>query len=616
MRGIRPEEAVDALEHGMDRGIGPVCVHVVDVVAAFQTDCFISGLAPLSPGRLVLLAYTPPDRATNRAPVPEVRVVTWTNSEVTADALALRGHDRCGPADLCLAWHTPTGAAPPAPLGGAATGPCFWAAGEAPGFVLVSPRDVVQARPRDVAAHCAWLVSLGRFGQALDMCDAAEAAGVADAAAAAAAAGGAWIDALLARSSVASAAALCPRLLRGDAASWEATVYRFAAVGALPALAKHLPVAQPQLGQNIYEMVLAACISSPLPEDHTALVGAVTTWPAALYAPQALASALRGRIAQLAADLAAEAEDECVTGQPRQWNGDPRLLKEALAHVLLADGQVSAAVMLLLELGAPAALPLMAHHRLLPSVAADRQLAALAAQDHEAVAPLLVEERSAVSPATVVQQLRVSAVPGAQRLLQRYLAELHQADGPAAAPYGGLAVELTGVWAPHALMGLLASSTSYPLETALQAAAQAGLVREQVFVLGRMGDARRALALILDAMGDVDQALEFVQAQGDTRLWDELIRRAGAAPQLAGALLERIGSSADARPLIVALLPGARIERLRERLVKMLTDVRALSALWQGCAACLRADVVAGSRAMYSGAARAMRPTAVRWTDE
>ena len=616
MRGIRPEEAVDALEHGMDRGIGPVCVHVVDVVAAFQTDCFISGIAPLSPGRLVLLAYTPPDRATNRAPVPEVRVVTWTNTEVTADALALRGHDRCGPADLSLAWHTPPGAAAPAPLGGAATGPCFWA-GEAPTFVLGSPRDLVQARPRDVAAHCAWLVSLGRFGQALDMCDAAEAAGVADAAAAAAAAGGAWIDALLARSSVASAAALCPRLLRGDATSWEATVYRFAAVGALPALAKHLPVAQPQLGQNIYEMVLAACVSSPSPDDHAALVAAVTTWPVALYAPQALAAALRGRIAQLAADLAAEAEDECVTGQLRgARTGDPRLLKEALAHVLLADGQVSAAVMLLLDLGAPAALPLMAHHRLLPAVAADRQLVALAAQDHEAVAPLLVEERAAVAPATVVQQLRVSTSPGAQRLLQRYLAELHQADGPSAAPFGGLAVELTGVWAPQSLMGLLASSTSYPLEVALQTAAQAGLVREQVFVLGRMGDARRALALILDAMGDVDQALEFVQAQGDTRLWDELIRRAGAAPQLAGALLERIGSSADARPLITALLPGARIERLRERLVKMLTDVRALSALWQGCAACLRADVVAGSRAMYGGAARAMRPSAVRWTDE
>ena len=60
MRGIRPEEAVDALEHGMEGGIGPVCVHVVDVVACFQTEYFVSGVAPFGPGRLVVLAFTPP----------------------------------------------------------------------------------------------------------------------------------------------------------------------------------------------------------------------------------------------------------------------------------------------------------------------------------------------------------------------------------------------------------------------------------------------------------------------------------------------------------------------------------------------------------------------------
>jgi hypothetical protein len=472
-----------------------------------------------------------------------------------------------------------------------------------------------------VAAHCAWLVSLGRFGQALDMCDAAEASGVDEAAAAAEAAGNAWIDALLTRRSGASAAALCPRLLRGNAAAWEAAVYRFAAADALPALSKYLPLEQPQLSQGLYEMVLTSCCVSSRTEDHAALVAALRSWPVKLYNTQALASALRGRIATLASDAATQAEDAAVNGGSGRTSGQVAagggLLKEALALVLLADGQVASALGLLLELGAPSALPLMAHHRLLGAVA--DKVAHLAAQDHDAVAPLLVEERTSVTPASVVAQLRAghcASNPACQRLLQRYLTELHTVDPAACSPFAGMAVELTAQWAPDSLMGLLASSATYPLEAALAAAAQAGLVREQVFVLGRMGDARRALGLILDAMGDVDQALEFVQGQGDSRLWDELVLRAGAAPQLAGALLERIGSSADARPLIAALPQGASIERLRERLVKLLTDVRALSALWQGCAACLRADVVSGSRAMYSGAARALRPSAVRFTDE
>ena len=104
-----------------------------------------------------------------------------------------------------------------------------------------------------------------------------------------------------------------------------------------------------------------------------------------------------------------------------------------------------------------------------------------------------------------------------------------------------------------------------------------------------------------------------MQGQADARLWDELIARAGASPLLAGALLERIGGAADARPLLVALPSGARIERLRDRLRKLLADVRAQAALWQGCNTCLRADVVAGGRLLYAGSTRALRPTQVRW---
>lgn len=609
MRGIRPEEAAEALEQGMVGGLGPACVTVVDVVACFQTDCYLQGVAPFSPGRLLLLAQ-------QRGRVPEVRLVTWGNEEVSADALALRGHLQAGAGQLLLAWTQPPGAAPPAPLGGCASGPAFWAPEEAPAFLVAGPCDLVAARPRDVAAHTAWLAHQGRFGEALDACDAAEAARVPGAAAAARAAGDAWLGALLHRRAFAAAAALCPRLLRGDGEAWEAAAFRFAAAGGLPCLARTLPTQQPQLRQGVYEMTLLACVASQLPEDHAALAGAVRAWPARLYAPQALAAALRGRVAQLLADAAAAADEGCVTGTHGGQGQGPACvaaaLREALAEVLQADGQVTAAALLLLELGSPSALPLIAHHRLLGCVA-DR-VPLLALLDPEAVAPLLVEERQALPPGAVVAQLRGAPGEPQQRLLQRYLAELHEAEAAAAQPWAALSVDLTARFAPQALMGLLASSTSYPLEQALAAAARAGLVREQVFVLGRMGDARRALGLILDAMGDVEQALEFVQGQADARLWEELVARAGAAPALAGVLLERIGSATDARPLIAALPADAHIERLRERLCKLLADVRAQAALWHGCSACLRADAVAGSRALYAGATRAMRPQAVRWT--
>jgi len=585
----------------------------VDVLSAFTApDWFVCGLAPFAPGQLLALAYLQGCGGDDGA-APELRCLSWAGEEASADALALREHERAAPGDLLLAWAAAPGAAPPQPLGGAAAGPAFWAESEAPVYLLASPRDLVLARPRDVIAHVDWLVSSRRFERALDACDAAEAGGLAGARRAARTAGDAWLGTLLAERRFAAAAALCPRLLQADAEAWESTAALFSAAGGLPQLARHLPLGAAALSPSLYEMTLAACCASGAQEDHAALLDAVRLWPPSLYGPAALASALRGRIAARLQEV-----DEGLAagrgGAGAGVTGDPtRLLKEALAEVLLVDGQLLAGLWLLLELGSPSALPLIEHHRLLGAVA-DR-VAQLAALEHCTVVPLLVEERGALPPAQVVAQLRAARSGRAARLLQRYLLELHEVEPAACAPWAGLAVELTAAEAPAQLMGLLATSTAYPLEAAFAAAQRAGLVREQVFVLGRMGDARRALGLILDAMGDVEGALEFVTSQGDSRLWDELIVRAGAAPPLAGALLERIGGAVDARPLLAALPRGACIERLRDRLVKLLHDVRAQEALWRGCAACLCSDVVEGSRQLHARTTRALPPRAVRLAD-
>ena len=68
-----------------------------------------------------------------------------------------------------------------------------------------------------------------------------------------------------------------------------------------------------------------------------------------------------------------------------------------------------------------------------------------------------------------------------------------------------LQVELYADYAPEELMGFLVSSQWYPLEAALQVCTDRGLVREQVFILGRMGSAHRALHLIIQRLADIPQ---------------------------------------------------------------------------------------------------------------
>ena len=70
-----------------------------------------------------------------------------------------------------------------------------------------------------------------------------------------------------------------------------------------------------------------------------------------------------------------------------------------------------------------------------------------------------------------------------------------------------LQVELYADYAPGHLMAFLVSSQWYGLEGALQVCEQRGLVREQVFILGRMGSASQALHLIIQRLADIPQVL-------------------------------------------------------------------------------------------------------------
>ncbi len=64
-------------------------------------------------------------------------------------------------------------------------------------------------------------------------------------------------------------------------------------------------------------------------------------------------------------------------------------------------------------------------------------------------------------------------------------------------------MELYAEYNPKRLMPFLMTSQAYSLEAALQQCEGRGLVREQVFLLGRMGNSVRALDLIIQQLADI-----------------------------------------------------------------------------------------------------------------
>lgn len=66
--------------------------------------------------------------------------------------------------------------------------------------------------------------------------------------------------------------------------------------------------------------------------------------------------------------------------------------------------------------------------------------------------------------------------------------------------------------------------------------------------------------------------LSFVLAQGEESLWEALIAHCLAEPALVAPLLQDIGAHVDPLEVVKRIPRGMRIEGLREKLVKIISD--------------------------------------------
>jgi hypothetical protein len=51
-----------------------------------------------------------------------------------------------------------------------------------------------------------------------------------------------------------------------------------------------------------------------------------------------------------------------------------------------------------------------------------------------------------------------------------------------------------------------------------------------VFLLGRMGNNKQALLLIIERLGDVQRAIDFAKEQADDELWEDLLTYSETRP--------------------------------------------------------------------------------------
>lgn len=140
------------------------------------------------------------------------------------------------------------------------------------------------------------------------------------------------------------------------------------------------------------------------------------------------------------------------------------------------------------------------------------------------------------------------------------------------------------------LLKFLQSSQYISLTQAQKELQERDLGPEIVYILERTGQIKKALQIVLHAIKDVNQAIEFCKRHNDKDLWEDLIKYSVNKPDYIIGLLNNIGTHVDPVDLINRIPNGVAIRGLRDALVKILSDYRVQISLLEGSKSIMTRD--------------------------
>jgi hypothetical protein len=111
-----------------------------------------------------------------------------------------------------------------------------------------------------------------------------------------------------------------------------------------------------------------------------------------------------------------------------------------------------------------------------------------------------------------------------------------------------------------------------------------------MFLLGKMGDNRKALNLIIERLGDVEMAIDFAKEQNDDSLWEEFLKYAMDKPPFIVGLLKNLSAHIDPLRVIERIPETLDIPGLKTALVQIMSDCTVQLSLRNGCERILKSD--------------------------
>uniref|UniRef100_A0A673C4M9 Vacuolar protein sorting-associated protein 41 homolog n=1 Tax=Sphaeramia orbicularis TaxID=375764 RepID=A0A673C4M9_9TELE len=526
----------------------------VEIVSAFETEFFISGLAPLA-DQLVTLFFVKENsehmviiffcvtqksyciictdfRARPRLDI--IQPLPESCEEISSDALTVRNFQDNECRDYRLEHSE----------------------GESL-FYIISPKDIVVAKERDQDDHIDWLLEKKKYEEALMAAEISfknikrhdvQKIGMS------------YINHLVEKGDYDGAARKCQKVLGKNMELWENEVYRFKTIGQLKAISLYLPRGDLRLRPAIYEVILHEFLKT----DYEGFATLIREWPGELYNNMTIVQAVLDHL---------------------KIDPTNRTLLTTLAELYTYDQRYDRALEIYLKLRHKDVYQLIHKHNLFSSI--EDKIVLLMDFDTEKAVDMLLDNEDKISVC--------------------YLHKLFKRDHHKGQKYHERQIGLYAEYDRPNLLPFLRDSTHCPLEKALEICQQRSFVEETVFLLSRMGNCRRALQMIMEELADVDKAIEFAKEQDDAELWEDLISYSIDKPPFITGLLNNIGTHVDPILLIHRIKEGMEIPNLRDSLVKILQDYNLQILLREGCKKILVADSLSLLQKMHRTQMRGVR---------
>ncbi|KAI9138627.1 hypothetical protein BKA69DRAFT_1127186 [Paraphysoderma sedebokerense] len=590
-----------------------------EIIFNLQTEYIVSGIVPYG-DMLVVLAYfedhiyrddqsvaeslnSSVSGEKKPARRPEVRLLhpLYEDPELSSDGLNLQGYENFQAKDYKLVHNLTV------------------TTSEEPQFFILSPRDIVLAKARDTNDHISWLLSKNKYEDAfLVSLDASKKNIEVTESHSVKEVGQKLLEWLIQNGEFERAAGFCNRILARDIELWEKWIQIFAKHNQLEIITPCIPTENPILNPATYETVLLHYLDKNPPS----FFKLISKWPAEIYQVHNL-------VANMESKLEKDPQNKTILQSSAiLYTHANQPVKSLHCYIKLRDVQsifnlLSSSASILAQFVQNQALEwfelmeYMVKKKVVIELKEtekknwDRNWSLLLTNQFgelldkgkkgqsEGTRNLVRECTSSVAMKMLIKDLDLIPIPTiiAQltphpRYLHIYLDSIFYKDIHISSSYHYLQVELYPEYDPSRFLNFLKSSVYYPLELALKVCQERELIHEWVYVLGRMGNNKEALNVIMSKLGDIKMAIEFAKEQNDEELWDDIIQYSLDKPAFITALLENVGTHIDLIKLISRIPNNLTIPNLKSSLIRIMRDYHVQLSLRKGCEKIIVGDMI------------------------